>query len=90
MSLRPNPQSDGPIVVHWTDGDVQHYDNCWHTKGGMITLTAEFVGSGEPTHSFNDSTDSLKDDPARAVSVPRERIERIEYSTYGLNDDAGE
>jgi len=70
MSLKPNPQSDGPIVVHWTDGDVQHYDNCWHTKGGMVTLTA--------------------DDPARAVSVPRERIERIEYSTYGLNDDAGE
>jgi hypothetical protein len=70
MSLKPNAQADGPVVVHWTDGDVQHYDNCWHTTSGMITLTSDY--------------------PVRAVSVPRERIERIEYSTYGLNDGAGE
>lgn len=76
MTLAPEIDKDGPVVVTFENGEVEKYDRLAHYGSGLIT----FYDVESVSTQGGGNTRWVKGDRAR--SVPRERIEHIDWEGY--------
>lgn len=74
--LNPNPEKDGPVTVHLTNGDVLNYDRVFHTRSGMVQLY-------DVVRTDREHAGDLTRKGSRAISIPTHQIEAIEYTNFG-------
>lgn len=79
MSLNPNSKRDGPVEVHLVTETVLEFDRLAHTRSGMVELY-------DVETTVNEHAGNRHEKGNRAITIPRERISRIEYTDYGSDD----